>query len=334
MRWGVIGFGIIARNRFVPGLRQVEGAELVAVHHRDPDRAVALGREYGCPGYGRVEDLVADPTVEAVYIASPPHRHLAEVELAALAGKHILLEKPMGLTLTDCRGIIDATRRAGVSLLIGNMMRFNAANQAARQLIAQGAVGRVVAAQANFGFLLPEAARTWRIRSLEAGAGPLFDVGVHIVDLLRYVLGQEVAEVQAQMTDWALSQPLGGDTEDTAVLALRLTEGTLATSILSFATPGMENRLEIFGTEGMLWTENAIGQESLGRLFLRRSDRTDEVPLVTQEIYAAEIRELEDAARTGRRPLVDGEEGARALSVLLAALESARTGRPVVPEAV
>lgn len=336
MKWGVTGFGVIARTRFVPGLKAVPGSKLVALQNRSTEQATTYATQFHCRGYGTVEELLRDPAVEAVYIASPPNRHLGEVEMATAAGKHILLEKPMALTIAECRDMDEMARRAGVTLMLANMLRLNAVHQEARRLIQSGALGKVVAARLNFGFLLPEFAQTWRLQVAIGGGGPLMDVGVHAVNLLRYVLNAEVDLVQGASQDWALSRPKGGDAEDTAAMTLTLTGGTLATVLVSFATPGMDNRLEVYGTEGMLWTDGSIGQESTGRLFLRKGEGEahDATPAEIPEIYAAEIFHLEECARTGRQPLVDATDGARDLAVVLAAAQSAAEGRAVKPEAV
>ncbi|MDA8211910.1 MAG: Gfo/Idh/MocA family oxidoreductase [Clostridia bacterium] len=327
MKWGIIGCGHIALKRFSPALSLVPGARLVAVQNRSMEKAARLAQQLGVARYyDNAEELLADPEVEVVYIASPTVSHLPETLAAARAGKHVLCEKPMAMNTAEARVMLEACDEAGVKLMLANMMRFHACHREARRLFREGAIGRLVAARVDFCFLLDTRRSQWRLEKAIGGGGPVMDVGIHAIDLLRYVTGSEVASVQAMTQGWAVNTTVGGDAEDTAVANLLFRDGCLANITVSFSTPDSLNRLELYGSEGMLWTEGTIGQESTGKLFVRRNGTVEEYSPVPADIYAAEIAHLEECIREGRQPLIDGTEGMHDLAVAGAIYQSARTG--------
>ncbi|NLE76737.1 MAG: Gfo/Idh/MocA family oxidoreductase, partial [Chloroflexi bacterium] len=150
IRWGVIGAGGFADARSIPGLKQSQSAHLQAVMVRDASRAAALAQKHGAhEAYDTVEALVASPNVDAVYVCTPVDLHPDHVEMAAAAGKHVLCEKPMALTVAQCQQMIETCRRHGVQLAVGYMVRYRPHCQMARRLIDQGRLGRIVAGRAQ-----------------------------------------------------------------------------------------------------------------------------------------------------------------------------------------
>ncbi|MBQ3084515.1 MAG: Gfo/Idh/MocA family oxidoreductase, partial [Clostridia bacterium] len=151
VKWGVIGCGGIADRRTLPGMMLAENAELIAVMDANKAAAENVKEKYGAKyAFDRYEDLLALEEIEAVYIASPVFAHKEQALAAAKAKKHILLEKPLGLTLEDSIEIIEVCEKEGIKLGVGLMMRFHAYHQALKKIIAEGKIGEIVSMRAQF----------------------------------------------------------------------------------------------------------------------------------------------------------------------------------------
>jgi len=157
IRWGVIGAGGFADTRAIPGLKEARNARLQAVMVRDLVRAESLARKLGAvEAYDTIDALLASPQIDAVYICTPVDLHRAHVEAVATAGKHILCEKPMAMSVDDCRAMIETCAQHHVRLGVGYMMRYRAQCQVARQLIDEGILGEMVAGRAQNSFWYPD----------------------------------------------------------------------------------------------------------------------------------------------------------------------------------
>lgn len=263
IRWGILGAGGIADRRTMPGMQLAEHAEIVAV--MQPDLAVAerLKEKYGAKrAYSDEIGLVSDPEIDAVYIASPVACHARQAKLAADFGKHILLEKPLALTVQEAQEIVDYCREKDVRIAAGLMMRFGSYVQAMKKAISEGKIGDVVSCFAHFTCWYPDIAGAWRQTKASGGGGALMDMGVHCIDLIRYITGQEVRQVAA-MHD---TLSFGYEVEDSSTVLMRLENGALATVQSNFNIPDEAAlwRLEFFGTRGRLAGNGVLGQEDGG----------------------------------------------------------------------
>ena len=242
-RWGMAGPGRIA-NLVAGDFRHVPNAELVAVGARSLDRAEEFARRHGASRwYGSYRELIADPEVDVVYIATPhPHHHA--IALAAIrAGKAVLVEKSITATLAGAEEIVAEARASGVFAMEAMWTRFQPAIVRARELLAEGAIGSPVSVQADLGL-----ARAFdpadRLFAPELGGGALRDLGVYVVSFAQMVLGtpQSVTVVGALA-------PSG--VESTTTLLLGWADGRSATLTSSLHSP-MPGEARIFGTEGWL----------------------------------------------------------------------------------
>lgn len=228
IRWGVIGAGGFADARSIPALLKCANASLTAVMSRDIDRANALAEKHGAlEAYSRVEDLLASPNVDAVYISTPVDLHRDHVIQTAQAGKHAFVEKPMAAGVAECRDMIQACRDAGVRLGVAYMMRYRAQSQAAKKLIQSGKLGRLVMGRAQNTFWYPDEENAWRQQSERSLGGVLYDVGSHAVDTLRFLMG-EVTAVQA----FTEASHFDYEVEDTGIGVLRFQNGALGLSLI------------------------------------------------------------------------------------------------------
>jgi len=327
LRWGIIGAGIIADVRMAPAIRQTPGCELVAVQARDAARAAAFAAKHGAARhYTDVEALVADPQVDAIYIASPNYLHAEQTILAAQHGKHVLCEKPMALTLDECQAMIDACQTHNVRLMIGFMMRFHAAHQRAREMVESGFLGEHKLARAHFLFQLPRPGPdNWRQQPALAGGGAVMDVGVHCVDLLRFLLGTEVEAVSA----FADHNPTTYPSDETTVILLRFEGNVQGTVEVSFGVPYASNDFALYGSQGALLGTDTLGQKPTGRLRALSADGTSDVPLKPVNMYVAETEHFARCIAEGRESTISGQEGLQVQRIALAVYEAIRTGQMV-----
>ncbi|MBE5773588.1 MAG: Gfo/Idh/MocA family oxidoreductase [Clostridiales bacterium] len=259
IRWGILGAGGIADRRTMPGMQLAEHAEIVAVMEIDPEVAERLRAKYDAKrAYTDEAELLKDPEIDAVYIASPIACHARQAMLAADCGKHILIEKPLAMTSEEGEKVIAYCREKGVKIAAGLMMRFGAYVQAMKKAIEEGKIGDVVSCFAHFTCWYPDIPGSWRQTKASAGGGALMDMGVHCIDLIRYVTGQDVKQVAAMHDTLTFNY----EVEDSSTLVMRMEKGALATVQSNFNIPDEAAlwRLEFFGTRGRLAGNGVIGQ--------------------------------------------------------------------------
>lgn len=259
IRWGILGAGGIADRRTMPGMQLAEHAEIVAVMEIDPEVAERLRAKYDAKrAYTDEAELLKDPEIDAVYIASPIACHARQAMLAADCGKHILIEKPLAMTSEEGEKVIAYCKEKGVKIAAGLMMRFGAYVQAMKKAIEEGKIGDVVSCFAHFTCWYPDIPGSWRQTKASAGGGALMDMGVHCIDLIRYVTGQDVKQVAAMHDTLTFNY----EVEDSSTLVMRMEKGALATVQSNFNIPDEAAlwRLEFFGTRGRLAGNGVIGQ--------------------------------------------------------------------------
>ena len=254
---GIIGCGKIAQVRHIPEYNDNPDAKLVAFYDLNTARAKALAEQYGGRAYESVEALLADPNVDAVSVCSANASH-AEITVAALeAGKHVLCEKPMATTLADCERMVSAAKKSGKRLMIDQNQRLAGAHVKARELIEQGEIGRVITFATAFRHGGPETwsidpgQSTWFFDKKRAAMGAMADLGVHKTDLIQYLIGQTVDEVEAQLCtlDKKFSDGSPITVDDNAFCIYHMDGGAVGTMIASWTNYGPEdNSTVINGT--------------------------------------------------------------------------------------
>jgi len=338
--WGVLGSGGIARRRTLPeGIVPARNARLVAVFDVNVAANAELAKQFGATAAGSLEDLLG-AGVEAVYIATPPNVHREQALACAAAGKHVLCEKPLGLTVADAQAMIASCRQAGVRLGTAFMMRCHAQHQAALALIRDGALGQPVFARAQLSCWYPLIPGAWRQDPVSAGGGALMDMGGHCIDLLEMFFGP--ANAVSCLTNRTVHSYAS---EDSAVASLRFASGALGVVDTFFCVPdaASQNRLELYGSLGSILAQGTLGQGSAGEMtaFLEsgasaydaRQSRggsggvTIAPPAVNT--YRAEIEEFSQAILDDREPANSAALGLQSQRVLAACYESAKTARVI-----
>jgi inositol 2-dehydrogenase len=324
---GVLGLGRMGQvhARHLAGLSE---ARLVAVASRRPAVAQETATRYDARPYTRYDDLLADRELRAVVIASHTHEHREHVEAAAAAGLAIFCEKPLALSLEDADAALDAVAAADVPLQMGLMRRFDPPYVQAMRQIEEGAIGRPLTFKA--------VSRDPQLPTVEEAEaqlrGNLFiDLGVHDFDLARWLMGQEVRQVQAFGGALVYRRLAEEGGIDNGLVNIVFTDGALGNVELSRnATYGYDVRTEVLGSEGGLLIG---GLQRTPLAVMSPVGVSHDVfawfPERFKEAYLNEIRYFVECVRADRSPSPDGEDDRAALEIALAATESLKSGRPV-----
>jgi predicted dehydrogenase len=321
IRWGIIGCGNVAEFKSGPPLYRTPGSELIAVMRRDATKAADFAQRHGARRwYTDSAALIADTDVNAIYIASPHELHVEHVRLAAKAGKIVLCEKPLGISTAEAQACVEVCRLHGVPLSVPYYRRYWPIVRKMRELLNDGAIGRVVAARVQLAdYFAGDPDRLWLTSRASSGGGALANAGSHWVDLIRYLLG-EVVNVSAHCS----SHVSGFETEDTIVVQLETIAHALVSLSITLQSPINTNEFDISGTEGRLLASPL----SDGRLILDRAGEEPQVMVLPRSRFAhAEfIAELVDRLRSDQSVPVAGEEAVVVWRIMEAAYRSCETG--------
>jgi len=335
--WAIVSTGSHSENRIAPAIGETPGAELVAVCSRDQGRAEQFAEQHGAKAaYDSVEEMVRDSRVDAVFIVSPNSLHARHTFLAAQAGKQVITEKPMATTLEDAVDMVRQCRTNGVKLGLGFELRQHPAHKLMRDVIAQGALGRIGLAQGLWGGGVrgqdEPAARTgaqlwWEDPEMVGGASPMMGMGVHVVDLLRFLLAQDPIEVSAITDGQTEQQPL----EHLVTMLLRFDGGTIATVCTGRLLPDPRNDISIYGTGGRAAGKGTLFAARQGEVEIVSDtvNQTEAYPGNLMPNFVAMLEDFQEAVEKDRQPAATGEDGAKVVQATLAMIESARTGQRI-----
>jgi predicted dehydrogenase len=325
----LVGTGMWAA-RIAAAVARAPALELVACFSRDAEKRGAFAAEAGCEAAPSFEAAVDDPRVEAVLLVTPNFAHAEQAMACAERGKHVFVEKPIADTLEDARVMRDACESAGVTLLVGHGLRRLGAARAVERLLAEGALGHVVLAEANFSLTGTPRPGTWRFSRKTCPGGPLLQLGVHHADTLLHWLGP-AARVQGSFARLVTEAEI----DDVGVALVEHESGARSTISSSYVSPKTFS-LRLSGTEGVLdyltdmsvWprTELVDGATTL-RLTTAVGSR--ELPFEERDVLVEELEELARCVRGEGEPETGAEEGLAALALVLGAIESHERGKAV-----
>jgi UDP-N-acetyl-2-amino-2-deoxyglucuronate dehydrogenase len=340
--FGIVGCGVIA-NLHAAALAKIENASLVAAMDFRVDRVQAFSGRFPCDIEPDLDALLGRDDVDVVCVCVPSGLH-AEIGIrAAAAGKHIVIEKPIDVSLAAADALIESARSAGVTMTVIAQHRFDAGVLELRSLIEAGEIGRPILGDARIKWYRSQSyydSGDWRGTWTYDGGGALINQGVHYTDLLRWCMGP-VTEVTAVCA----TQNHDIDVEDVAIALLRFSSGAVGSlEATTSAYPGFRERLEITGTKGTVVVEDGviivrelIGDSPEAGAYGRRvaedatppSSAAADPKNIGSAGHLAQIADLLSAIEEGRPPLVTGEDARRSLEVVLAVYESSRTNATV-----
>ncbi|QEE47942.1 Gfo/Idh/MocA family oxidoreductase [Rhizobium sp. WL3] len=322
MRWALIGASTIARQYMVGAIRAQHG-EISHVLSASAERARAFADEHHIPRSGNdLKELLSDLHIDAVYISTTNEKHLQQALAAVKAGKHVLCEKPLALTLDDASAMVRAAREAGLVFATNHHLRCSGSHRAVRGLIASGRIGRVLSLRLHHAVFLPPHLQGWRINSPDVGGGVIPDITVHDADVARFLLGEDPISVVAQMT----SSGLGEGVEDSAMSVWTMPSGAMVMSHESFTHPFAGSGLEVHGTEGSIFARDVMTQNPIGSIELVTSSGREVIGFDQHDLYGESIRRFHAAVAGDGEPAATGLDGVKSLAVALAVREAAARG--------
>jgi predicted dehydrogenase len=349
IKWGVIGSGGIARRRTIPeGIAKARNAQLSVVFDINQQANAEVAKEFAAEQAASIDELLGTG-VDAVYVATPAYVHAEQVQACAEAGKHVLCEKPLGMTVAEAEDMIKLCRQKQVKLGCAFMMRFVAQHLEALHLIEEGRLGRPVYARAQLSCWYPPIEGAWRQNPATGGGGALIDMGGHCIDLMEMFFGR-ITRVSCFINNSVHDYK----SEDSAAAMLFFENGALGTVDTFFCIPdnSSKNVLELYGSKGSILAEGTIGQGPAGKMvaFLEQNGkdydakqtRTAAEGTLYQvrcrgmaiepepvNTYQAEIEEFSQSIIDDRQPVISGDLGLRSQKILTACYESARLGKVI-----
>jgi 1,5-anhydro-D-fructose reductase (1,5-anhydro-D-mannitol-forming) len=322
--WGLIGATTIAREWMIAAIR-AEGGEIAGVMSTDAARGAAYAAEHAIPLATTSLDELLEK-VDAVYVATTNDLHHAQVLAAAKAGRHVLCEKPLALTLAEARDMVGACKAAGVVMATNHHLRNAATHRAMRAAIAEGRIGRPLFARVCHAVYLPEHLQGWRIKDPKTGAGVVMDITVHDADTLRFVTGDEPESVTAMIQSAGMGE---SGIEDGVLGVARFRSGLLAHFFDAFTCRYTRTAFEVHGEDGSLFGVDCMTQHPVGAVILRNAQGEAPLPLVQENLYERSVRAFHAAMRGEGAPSATGEDGVRSMAMAIATLEAAHAGREV-----
>ncbi len=326
IRWGVIGAGGFADKVAIPAIQRTPSCTVQALAVLDKERARTLGEKHGVPEvYDNAEQLIASQNVDVVYICTPDEFHAPYTILAAKNAKHVCCEKPMALSAEECQQMINACNAADVKLMPAFMMRFHPSHRNIQNLISQGELGKIVQVRVQCSFWYPDNGN-WRQYPISGGGGALWDLGSHAIDLLRFLLRDEIREVEGAIVDTTVHAYQGNDI---ATCLLRFQQGTVGIVDVSFSIPHNHGVLEIYGTEGSIYGQQSIGHEVEPRAWLTQKTNCSTEITIKGDKYAEQFEYFSQCVRDRKNPEVTGYDGMINVCILQAIERAAQTGQRV-----
>lgn len=320
LNWGLLSTAHINRA-LIPPLRASRRNQLVAVGSRTQDTAEKYARSWNIArAYGSYEDLLADPEIDVIYNSLPNHLHAEWTIKAVEAGKHVLCEKPLALTVQEVDAIQAAARKHGRVVAEAFMYRHHAQTLKVQELVKSGAVGDLRLIRGCYTYML---SREGDVRlDFDMGGGSIWDVGCYPISYARTVVGANPVEVFG----WQVTGPTGID--QTFVGQMRFENDIHTQFNSSFVTP-FRALMEIIGSEGTLSIPMPFKPQLDEKIYLTRDEDTETIRIQGEQLYLGEVEDMADAILLGRAPRISLDDSRANVAVIRALLESARSGKSV-----
>lgn len=344
VRVGIIGCGRISQRRHIPEYSVNQYTEIIGYYDRTPARARKMAEQYGGRVYATVEELLADPQIDAVSVCVANCAH-AEVTIQALhAGKHVLCEKPMATSVEECEAMLEAAKENQKLLMIAQNQRYNTGHLRAKELIEQGMIGKPLTFKTSFchggperwisGGEGPAPKDTWFFNKEIASMGAMADLGIHKVDLIQYLLDQSITEVTAKIMTLDKKDDNGNmiNLEDNAFCILKMENGVIGTLTASWTDYGEEdNSTVIFGTQGLMRLYD--NSEHTIQISTSRGDKIyydlDRMQTNVNQKESGMIREFIEEIELGVWKDAANERSVNAMRAVFAAFESNRLDKTI-----
>lgn len=325
MQWGLIGASTIAEQFMIEALR-ANGGNVRWVVSGSAERAKSYAARHGISRSGsEIGDMLADGAIEAVYISSTNEKHLPQALAAIAAGKHVICEKPLAMSVADARRMVEAARDKGVTFATNHHLRNAGSHMAIQQLLAAGRIGQVLSVRVHHAVYLPPNLQGWRINDAAAGGGVIPDITVHDADTVRFHLGEDPQEVVAM----AVQSGMGQGVEDSVMSVWSMPSGAQVMAHESFTHAHAGSGIEVHGTQGSIFARGVMTQRPVGEVELVSKEGREVVSYSPHNLYEQAVRRFVAAAEGNGAPAADGMDGVKSLAVALAVRQAAQSARRV-----
>jgi 1,5-anhydro-D-fructose reductase (1,5-anhydro-D-mannitol-forming) len=325
VKWGLIGASTIASEHMIGAIRS-QGGSMATVLSSDATRGSEFAVRHEIPASTTdLDELLGDAEIDAVYISTTNEKHHAQAMKAIAAGKHVLCEKPLAMTLGQAGEMVAAAEAAGLVLATNHHLRNAGSHLKIRELIDDGMVGEVQAIRVAHAVYLPPHLQGWRIDNSAAGGGVIPDIVVHDADTVRFHMQEDPADVVAI----ARSEGLGKGVEDSVMSVWEMPSGVLVETHEGFTVRHAGTAFEVHGTEGSIFARGVMTQSPVGEIVLRVGDAERVIDFSDHNLYQRGIRRFVDAVNGNGPPSATGVDGVKSLAVALAVKEAAASGRRV-----
>ena len=329
--WAIVGLGSYATRQILPRMHECEFSQPVALVSGSPEKARGIADEYGIAhsniyDYENYDSIADNPDIDIVYVVLPNSMHHEYTIRALRAGKHVLCEKPMSVSVAEAEEMVAVARETGRKLMIGYRSRFEPYNQLAIEMARDEALGPAKVIESSSGFNIGDPEQ-WRLKRALSGGGSMMDIGIYSVQAARYLTGEEPVEVNA-LEHTPQGDPRFREVEDTINFQLRFPSGVLANCVSAYTSN--HNRYRLIGTRGWLELEPATGYSGHAMRVAERGPAEPRMlPEPAKNQFVAQLDHLSESVVNDTDPIVDGVEGLRDMQVIEAIYEAARTGRTV-----
>jgi predicted dehydrogenase len=327
--FALVGLGSLSENQLAPAFEKTKWCKLMGLVSGHPDKAKAWAQKYGVPdkgiyGYADFDRIKDNPDIDVVYVVLPNSMHAEYTIRAAKAGKHVLCEKPMAISVKECDAMIAACKAAGRKLAIGYRLHFEPNNLELVRLAREKTFGAVKIIEASAGFPIGDPTQ-WRLNKALAGGGSLMDIGIYALQAARYISGEEPVSVSAQ---WSITDPVKfkPGVDESVLFSLKFPSGIVANCASSYAT-GL-NRYRASAERGWFELQPALNYQGIkGRMRTDAGLKDFDFPQIDQ--FATEMDDFADCILNDKETRVPGEEGRRDMRLIAAIYKAAASGKTV-----
>ena len=334
---GILGCGNIARTRHIPEYAANPDCRITAYYNPSRGKAEALARQYGGKVYDSAEELLADPSIDAVSVCTANDAHAALSVAAMKAGKHVLCEKPIACTIEEAQEMLHISEETGRLLMAGHNQRFLPAHREAKEYLDKGTIGKILSFRTTFGhggpemFMKKKDMNSWFFRKEKAAMGVMADLGVHKIDLIHYLTGERSMRVSAKLSTLDKCREDGSpiSVDDNAVCLLEMESGAVGTVTASWTYYGQpDNSTVIYGSKGIMRLYDDPDHSLLikladGSLIAGRSGPMD------FRAPSGVIDSWIESIKAGKVLESDGRSALDAMKTVFAAIKSSETGTSI-----
>ncbi|MCE5300054.1 MAG: Gfo/Idh/MocA family oxidoreductase [Spirochaetia bacterium] len=336
LRVGVIGAGKIAERLHLPGYKDTPAAEVVAICDVIKSKADALAKQFNIPAvYTDYKKMIKEAGIDAVSVCLPNYLHAPVTIFAAQNKKHILVEKPMGLSVKEMKLMIKTAKANKVMLMVEQTHRFDPAHEVLKDVVDSGIIGKIVSIRGKLGHSGPEYwsdNSPWYFEEKKSGGGCTTDVGIHILDVIRFITGKEIESVTGFMANLVKKKFI---LEDNVEAALKFTDGSIGVYEASWTNSPYEVVVQLYGTKGKAIVNQSNYDPQRVRVWTidpknpYGSIKEVKYTVPEKSRLGGPVQHFVDCVLNKKKCIIDGTEGMKSAAVIIATRQSAKTGKPV-----